>query len=64
MSTPISYHNVLRELVDRYIYDLDAREVIDICVFRHRQYCEGYRSDYGLWPALAEMDCKESVAHS
>ncbi len=64
MGTPISYHNVVAELTSRYIYDLDARTIRDICIFRHKQSCDGYRSDYGLWPALAEMDCKEEVAHS
>ncbi len=62
MATPISYHNVLAELVATYNHDLNARTIIDICVYRHRQHCEGYRSDYGLWPVLAEMDCKEEVA--
>jgi hypothetical protein len=62
MATPISYHKVLAELVTTYNHDLGARVIIDICVYRHRQHCEGYRSDYGLWPVLAEMDCKEEVA--
>jgi len=64
MSTPISYHNVMAELIARYGEDIGERAIVQICVFRHRQHCEGYRSEYGLWPALAEMDCKEEYAHS
>ena len=47
--TAISYHNVVAELTGRFIYDLDARTIRDICIFRHKQSIDGYRRVRGRW---------------
>lgn len=44
-------------------YDIPMETIVDIVAFRHKQHCDGYRSDYGDWTVLANMDCQEAYAH-